>query len=79
MFWTDQFRISGRARSPSLVRESPGRPPCGTGLLIDPARLKAAGIDHQLISILGAAHTPTVHLDAIIETTAAFVWKALQK
>jgi hypothetical protein len=48
-------------------------------LLIDPARLKAAGIDHQLISILGAAHTPTVHLDAIIETTAAFVWKALQK
>ena len=42
-------------------------------------RLKAAGIEHEVMPIAGAAHTPTDHLDAIIETTASFLYKALKK
>ena len=43
------------------------------------ARLKAKGIEHELMPILGAPHTPTDHLEAIVERTAAFVFAALKK
>ena len=43
------------------------------------ARLKAKGIKHELMPIPGAPHTPTDHLDAIVEKTAAFVFAALKK
>jgi len=43
------------------------------------ARLKSAGIEHELMPIAGGAHTPTDHLDAIVETTAAFLYSALKK
>lgn len=43
------------------------------------ARLKAAGIRHELLPIPGAPHTPTAHLEAIVKTTAAFVAAALPR
>ncbi len=43
------------------------------------ARLKAKGIKHELMPIPGAPHTPTAHMDAFVERTAAFVFAALKK
>lgn len=43
------------------------------------ARLKAAGVKHELLSLAGAPHTPTMHMEAIVRTTTAFVYAALKK
>ena len=43
------------------------------------ARLKTLGIMCTLLPLPGAPHTPTSHMDTIIETTTAFVFEALKK
>ncbi len=43
------------------------------------ARLKAAGVKHELLALPGAPHTPTMHMEAIVKTTTAFVFAALKK
>ena len=43
------------------------------------AKLKAAGVKHELMPIPGAPHTPTAHMEVILQTTSAFVFAALKK
>jgi acetyl esterase/lipase len=43
------------------------------------SKLKAVGVRHELLALPNAPHTPTMHMEAIVKTTAAFVFAELKK